>query len=161
MLHSIYLILFSLPLFDTGGSITGEVTSIYDGNTVEISTSDNVTYRVVLAGIDCPELQQAYGKEAKEFLTRWLLNEEVIVKIQGKDRSQNYVGVVLLTEGADVRVALLEEGLAWTSERNAIPEFETIRQQAAKKRKGLWREHTAVPPWIFRREQSMLEAKSR
>ena len=161
MIHAIYLVLFSLPLFTSSESIVGKVTSVYDGNTVEVLTNDNVLYRVVLADIDCPELQQPYGKEARDFLTRWLLDEEVLVKIQGKDRSQNYVGIVLLTEGEDVRIALLEEGLAWTSERSPSAEFELIRQKAAARRKGLWREHTAVPPWTFRREQSMLEAKSR
>lgn len=161
MVHSLLLILFSLPLLTPAESIVGEVTSIYDGNTVEILSRDNVTYKVVMAGIDCPDLQQPYGIEAKELLSRWLLHEEVVVIIQGKDRWQNYIGVVLSKEGADVRFALLQEGLAWTSERNAIPELEAIRQEAASRKKGLWREPGAVPPWTFRRQQSMLEAKSR
>ena len=37
--------------------------------------------------------------------------------MRGKDRLGNYVGIVLLEEAVDVRVHLLEEGLAWTAEK--------------------------------------------
>ena len=160
MIKAIYLVVFSLPLLMAAESIVGEVTAIHDGNTLEVSTKENQTYRIVLMGIDCPELQQEYGIEARDFLAQWLLHEEVTVQIHGKDRNRNYVGVVLLTEGEDVRVALLEEGLAWTAEENPIPELEVIRCDAARNGRGLWHHDTPLAPWTFRRQQSTLEAKS-
>ena len=161
MIKAIHLVIFSLPLLTATELIVGEVTAIHDGNTLEVSTKEKDTYRITLMGIDCPELQQPYGKEARDFLSRSLLHHEVTVLIHGKDRNKNYVGVVLLTEGEDVRIALLEEGLAWTAEENPISELELIRRDAARVRKGLWRQQTPLAPWIFRRQQSMLEAKSR
>ncbi|HEU5145477.1 MAG TPA: thermonuclease family protein [Chryseosolibacter sp.] len=161
MIRSIQWVIFSLPLLMATESFVGEVTAIYDGNTIEVSTKDKGVYRVVLMGIDCPELSQAYGNEAKDFLAQWLLHREVLVRIHGKDRARNYVGVVLMDEGQDVRLALLQEGLAWTSERDAIPELEMIRLEAVRDKKGLWNDEAAVAPWIFRRQQTMLEAKSR
>ena len=160
MIKAIQLVIFSMPLLMATESIVGEVTAIHDGNTLEVSTKENQTYRIVLMGIDCPELQQAYGREARDFLAQWLLRQEVTVQIHGKDRNRNYLGVVFLTEGEDVRVALLEEGLAWTSEENPIPELEIIRRDAARNGRGLWHEETPLAPWIFRRQQSALEAKS-
>ena len=161
MIKAIHLVIFSLPLLMATEFIAGEVTAIHDGNTLEVSTKEKQTYRITLMGIDCPELQQAYGKEARDFLAQWLLHQEVTVQIHGKDRNKNYVGIVLLTEGEDVRVALLEQGLAWTAEQNPIPELELIRNDAARNGKGLWREQSPLAPWVFRRQQSMLEAKSR
>lgn len=161
MIRSIQLVIFSLPLLMATESIVGEVTAIYDGNTIEVSTKEKEVYRVVLMDIDCPELSQAYGSEAKDFLSEWLLHQEVLVQIHAKDRFRNYVGVVLLDEGQDVRLALLQEGLAWTSEGNPIPEFEMIRLEALRDKKGLWQDEAAVAPWIFRRQQTMIEAKSR
>ena len=161
MIKAIHLVIFSVPLLMAAESIVGEVTAIHDGDTLEVSTKENQTYRIVLMGIDCPELQQKYGPEAREFLTQWLLHQEVTVQIYGKDRNRNYVGVVLMTEGEDVRVSLLEEGLAWTAEENPIAELEVIRQHAARNGRGLWHDETPLAPWTFRRQQSMLEAKSR
>ena len=161
MIKAIHLVIFSLPLLMATESIVGEVTAIHDGNTLEVSTKEKDKYRIILMGVDCPELQQAYGKEARDFLAKWLLHQEVTVQIHGKDRNRNYVGVVLLTEGEDVRLALLEEGLAWTAEENPIPELELIRRDAARNRKGLWHDQSPLAPWIFRRQQSMLGAKSR
>lgn len=161
MIRSIQLVIFSLPLLIATESIVGEVTAIHDGNTIEVSTKNKEVYRVVLMGIDCPELPQAYGSEAKDFLSQWLLHQEVKVEIHGKDRFRNYVGVVLVDEGEDVRLALLQEGLAWACEPEATPELAVIQQEAARNKKGLWRDEAAVAPWIFRRQQTMFEAKSR
>ena len=138
---------------------TGKVISIIDGNTLEVATSANDTYKIVLAGIDCPELTQDYGDKAKKFLERTLGNKEVEFAIKGKDRWGNYLAIVTIN-GEDPRIDLLKEGLAWTSERNPDPELESHRIHAQEKRKGLWKEEDPTPPWIFRRQQTMLEAKS-
>jgi endonuclease YncB( thermonuclease family) len=67
---------------------------------------------------------------------------------------------VLIKGSVDPRVNLLKEGLAWTTERNPDPEFEAHRARAQEKGKGLWKERNPTPPWTYRREQSMMEAKS-
>ena len=135
------------------------VISVVDGNTLEVMGSDNEVKKVVLEGIDSPELEQAYGDKAKKFLEKLVLEKNVTVKLTGKDRKGNYLGIVTIGEKTDARIELLKEGLAWTAERNPVPELESYRRKAEEKGKGLWKEGNQTPPWIFRRQQSMLEAK--
>lgn len=139
--------------------LTGKVISVVDGNTLEVITGSNENYKLVLAGIDSPELTQEFGDKAKKFLDKLLSNKEVEFQIRGKDRWGNYVAVVLI-DGDDPRVGLLKEGLAWTAEKNPDPELENHRLTAQEKGKGLWKEENPTPPWIFRRQQTMLQPKS-
>jgi micrococcal nuclease len=139
--------------------IAGKVVTVIDGNTLEIFTPENETYKILLFGIDCPELGQEYGEKAKRFLEKLILNKEVSVEIQGKDRWGNRLGIILI-EGVDPREELLQEGLAWTSERNPIESFEAMKEKSKDKGKGLWKEQNPTPPWIYRRQQTMMQPKS-
>ena len=152
--------LMSLSVMPRTAAKAGTVTTVHDGNTISVTANDGEKYRVVLMGIDCPELKQPYGIEAKQFLERLVLEREIEFVVHGKDRLGNYVGIVLLEEAVDVRVHLLEEGLAWTAEKDPIKDLEAIRLRAMKERKGLWGDDEPVAPWVFRRQQSMLEPKS-
>lgn len=140
--------------------ITGKVISIIDGNTLEVAGSDDQVHTVLLAGIDCPELGQEYGEEAKKFLEKLVLKKEVTVQFQGKDRWGNRLAVVMIKGDKDLRVALLKEGLAWTSEKNPNAGLEEHRTLARQKGRGLWKEENPMPPWTYRRQQTMNVAKS-
>jgi endonuclease YncB( thermonuclease family) len=139
--------------------IAGKVVTVIDGNTLEIFTSENETYKILLYGIDSPELDQEYGEKAKRFLEKLTLNKSISVEIQGKDRLGNRLGIVMI-DGEDPREKLLEEGLAWTAERNPIVEFENIKEKSREKGKGLWKEKDPTPPWIFRRQQTLTQFKT-
>ncbi|SRR5258706_12635160 len=140
--------------------LAGKVMTVIDGNTFEIITNDNESYKIMLYGIDCPELGQDFGDKAKKFLKKMILDKNVNVKIQGKDRWGNRLGVILIDGKTDPRQELLEAGLAWTAERNPILELEAIKEKARNMSKGLWKEQDPTPPWIFRRQQSMAQPKS-
>jgi len=148
-------LLWALP-----AEITGKVVSVIDGNTVEFQTADNEIFRLVLSGIDAPELKQEFGEEARKFLDKLVTGEAATVVIEGKDRLGNRVGSLLYRKDKDPRHELLERGLAWTAEKNPKPEFETLKEAAKSREKGLWEQSNPTPPWIFRRQQSMLTAKS-
>ena len=135
--------------------------AVIDGNTVQVSSTDDESYQIVLQGIDCPEESQDFGMTAKSFTEERLLHERVVVHLHGKDRYKNYIGVVLKADSSDVRLMLLQQGLAWTSERNPLKELEAVRQEAASKKRGLWISNDPVPPWIYRRQESMSAPKSR
>jgi micrococcal nuclease len=143
-----------------GQEITGKVISVIDGNTLEILSSANETHKVMLAGIDSPELQQEFGDKARKFLEKITLDKNVTVKMVGKDRWGNYLAEVVVEGKFDPRVELLKEGLAWTAERNPLPELEVYRTKAQEKGKGLWKQNDPTPPWIYRRQQTMLQPKS-
>lgn len=141
--------------------LSGKVVSVIDGNTIELLSDDNESYMIMLYGIDSPELGQEFGDKAQKFLQKIVLDKKVNVKIQGKDRWGNRLGIILIEGKIDPRFELLEAGLAWTAERNPIEELESVKEKAREKGKGLWKEKDPTPPWTYRRDQTMLEPKSR
>ncbi len=140
--------------------VSAKVVSVIDGNTLEVIGNDGETIKISLIGIDCPELGQAYGDNAKKFMEKLILKKNVTVKLQGKDRWGNYLAIVKMNDQVDPRIALLKEGLAWTAEKNPVPELEDHKEKAREKNKGLWKQENPTPPWIYRREQTMLQPKS-
>jgi micrococcal nuclease len=140
--------------------MSGQVITVIDGNTVEVRTEANEVMTIILADIDCPELTQEFGDEAKRFLEKLILKKEVTVELRGKDRKGNNLGVLFIKGKKDARIDLLQEGLAWTAERNPHPDLEIHRTSAQQEGKGLWKQDNPTPPWIHRREQSMLQPKS-
>jgi micrococcal nuclease len=147
---------FSLFADDT---VSGKVISVIDGNTLEVVGDDNEVHKVQLAGIDCPELGQEYGDRAKAYLQNRILDKEVVVTFIGKDRWGNYLATVMINGTIDIRLELLEEGLAWTAERNPLSELETVKEEAREKEKGLWKLDNPTPPWVYRRQQTMMQVK--
>jgi len=155
------ILLLSAPLLaQTSGDINGKVTAVIDGNTLEIKDNHNQVHKVMLAGIDCPELGQAYGTQSKKFLEKIALKKTVTATLQGKDRLGNYLAVVMIDDDVDPRIELLKEGLAWTAERNPNADLEPYRSWAEQKKRGLWQEQNPTPPWTYRRQQTMLQPKS-
>jgi len=142
-----------------GESIPGMVKSVIDGNTLEIAGNDNEIYTIQLSGIDCPELGQEYGDRAKAHLEKIALQKNVVINLEGKDRWGNKLATVFLNGTVDIRLELLKEGLAWTAERNPLSELESVKEQARKKTKGLWKQDNPTPPWVYRRQQTMLTPK--
>ena len=148
----------ALVLQLSASEITAKVVSVVDGNTIDIESANGVQ-RVVFAGIDAPELGQVFGKEAKAFLAKLLLNKSVKIEFRGKDRVGNHLGIVTVGKD-DVRVLLLREGFAWTDERKPDADLEPYRVFAEKKGRGLWKDINPTPPWVFRRKSSMAQPKS-
>ena len=156
----LFLITIGFSTANAEEILKGKVVNVIDGNTFELITEDNETYKIMLFGVDSPELEQEFGEKAKKLLEKLLLNKNITAKIQGKDRKGTRLGITEANGATDARVELLQAGLAWTAERNPIQELEVIREKAQEKGKGLWKESEPTPPWIFRRQQSMLQPKS-
>jgi micrococcal nuclease len=89
-----------------------------------------------------------------------ILGKNVTVSFKGKDRLGNSLAEVRINGKKDPRLELLKEGLAWTEEKNPLPDLEAQRSWAQSKNKGLWKRDNPTPPWIYRREQTMLQRKS-
>ncbi len=155
-----FLMVFTFSTANAEEILKGKVVNVIDGNTFEMIADDNETYKIMLFGVDSPELEQEYGDKAKKLLEKLLLNKNITARIQGKDRKGTRLGITEVNGADDARIELLEAGLAWTAERNPIQDLESIREKAKEKGKGLWKENEPTPPWIFRRQQSMLQPKS-
>lgn len=155
----ILLCLLIISVNAPGQEAVGKVVAVLDGNTLEVKSNDNAVVKLVLYGVDAPELSQEFGEKARRFLEKLLLKKDVTYKLMGKDRWGNSLAMVM-KGNIDPRTELLEEGLAWTAEKNPIPELEELRIKALEKGTGLWKEENPTPPWIYRRQQSMMQAKS-
>lgn len=140
--------------------VKGKVIAVIDGNTLQVLGSDEQTYNILLWGIDCPELGQEYGEAAKKHLEKLIMGKSVTVMFRGKDRLGNTLAEVMVNGKKDPRIDLLREGLAWTAEKNPSADLETVRTAAQAKANGLWKQDNPTPPWVFRREQTMLQRKS-
>jgi len=142
-----------------GDTLSGKVKSVIDGNTLEIVGENNEIHTIHLAGIDCPELNQEYGDRAKTRLEKLTLKKNVVISLTGKDRWGNQHATVMIDGNVDIRLALLKEGLAWTAERNPLPELESVKEMARESGTGLWKQDNPTPPWVFRRQQTMMQVK--
>lgn len=157
----VYSFIFSLlALAAEARNVQGKVVRILDGNTFEFLAADGERYIVVLAGIDCPELTQAYGDEARICLEKLALDKNASLTLKGKDRVGNNIAEVMIDGKKDPRIQLLKDGLAWTIEGNSNAELEAYRVASQSKKKGLWKDENPTPPWTHRREQAMLVPKS-
>jgi micrococcal nuclease len=140
--------------------IKGVVTTIIDGNTIELSTESHETYKILLHGIDSPEPGQNYAEQAKRLLGKLLLHKSVTITIHGKDRLGNRLGEIHIDGAIDPRHELVKEGLAWTSEKEPIAELESLKEDARVNGRGLWKDENPTPPWIYRRQQTLTQQKS-
>ena len=138
--------------------LSGKVKSVIDGNTLEVEVGNQETQIIQLAGIDSPELGQEYGDDAKKHLEELVLQKNVEINVVGKDRWGKQQATVTMN-GLDIRMELLKEGLAWTAERNPLPELESVKELARKNTKGLWKQDNPTPPWVYRRQQTMVQVK--
>ncbi|HWA32503.1 MAG TPA: thermonuclease family protein [Cyclobacteriaceae bacterium] len=155
----ISLILASTVVIQAETNINGIVTRVIDGNTIEV-TEGTDTYKVLLHGVDSPDPGQHYAEQAKKMLEKLLLQKAVTIVMHGKDRLGNRIGEIRIDGAPDPRKQLVAEGLAWTSEKEPVEELESIKEQARLQGKGLWGEENPTPPWVYRRQQTMMVEKS-
>ncbi|MCR2117045.1 thermonuclease family protein [Campylobacter upsaliensis] len=138
--------------------LTGKVSKVIDGDTIELlaKTSKENPYnhiaklKIRLYGIDAPELKQAYGKEAKEFLSALVLKQEVSLIIENKDKYDRFVGTLFL-KGQDINKEMVKNGYAHAYE--SFSKKYLAEQADAKMFKlGLWQDERVMSPSEFRRK---------
>lgn len=140
--------------------VHGKVVAVIDGNTFQVRDHDKKLHKILLTGIDCPELDQDYGIEAKKFLERLILHKDVTIYDKGRDKFGNPIVDIKIKGVKDPRIELLKEGLAWPEEKNTRTELEYLRESAQLRGKGLWKDSNPTPPWVFRREQTLSSRKN-
>ena len=130
------------------GAVEHRVKRIVDGDTVYLKDGTKVR----LHGIDTPERDQPYGKQATRNLDR-LIGGKVFVREKDTDRYGRLVGVIYTPEGVNVNEAMVCNGSAWWYSRYA--KFESgLRDCQAKAKEeglGLWADDDPMAPWDWRR----------
>ena len=129
-------------------AVEHRVKRIVDGDTVYMKDGTKVR----LHGIDTPERDQPYGKQATRNLDR-LIGGKVFVLEKDTDRYGRLVGVIYTPEGVNVNEAMVCNGSARWYSRYARLES-NLRECQAKAQEeglGLWADDDPLPPWDWRR----------
>ena len=134
--------------------LPGRVLWVVDGDSLVLDVRGS-HYRIELADIDAPELNQPWGQTAADWLRRSLTGSFVVVHWSGT--TAHPIQGTLFSRDRDIGLDLLHEGLAWCTlgpvtelPDQGLPyrEAETTARQA---RRGLWQDEHVVPPWEWRR----------
>ncbi len=153
-----FLILFA-PSIALAENISGRVVGITDGDTVTLLTSDNVQYKIRLAGIDAPEKNQPFGQKSKQALSDCAYDRLATIEGDKKDRYDRVVAKVIVG-GVDCNLKQLKLGLAWhykkyQSEQSASDRktYGEAEKMAYELKQGLWIEANTIAPWDWRKSK--------
>ncbi len=126
---------------------------VVDGDTVDITGPDGET-QVRLYGIDAPEMDQRYGREARMFLASVAGSDDVLLDRMNRDRYGRTVAV-LYVDGRNINRELVKSGAAWVyrpfCRADFCSEWIGLESDARVSRRGLWYDRRPVPPWKWRR----------
>jgi micrococcal nuclease len=118
------------------------VKAVHDGQVLTVFADEiGEEMTMVIAGMTCPGLDQPYGKEAKEFMSKALLGKTV--RVDPLDAGED--GIVALiwdTKGNRMTDELLKRGLATADNRE--PELVVLENEAKKKKLGIWKDGKPV-----------------
>ena len=120
--------------------------------------------RVRLYGIDAPEHDQDFGREARERLSRLVRGgAEFTLEPKDTDRYGRLVGVLYFRSSGrshSVNRILVEEGLArWYSQYGGRELGLEQAERNARRARGLWGAGRQVAPWDHRRAQRQRAAR--
>jgi endonuclease YncB( thermonuclease family) len=139
----------------TGSESTlhGKVLSVADGDTFTLQVEDR-KIKVRLQGIDCPERDQAFGKQAGDFIRDRVGGERVEVRKLGVDPYDRVLGEVFF-ENDNLNKELLKNGFAWWYEQHAPDrsDYRELQREARAEKRGLWSDVHAIAPWEFRKNR--------
>ena len=137
----------------TADDFAGEVINVIDGDTLTV-VHDGVEDTVRLNGIDCPEKNQLYGKDAKTFTRSRVLHKVVTIEVKDVDRDGRLIADVVLPDGTMLNHELIKEGFAWWFFRYSTDAtLKALETEARDAKKGLWADPIPIPPWVFRKIQ--------
>jgi len=141
---------------------------VIDGDTVTVTDGRRRKIKVRLSGIDAPEKQQAFGRQASENLKLLVLGRTVSVVWDKRDAYGRVVGRLLVAPSIcrscspveDAGLAQVSTGYAWwyrNESRDQTHEDKTryaLAENAARARHlGLWAAVRPEPPWEWRHSQ--------
>lgn len=143
------IIIFLMFLSDHKESI---VKNVSDGDTINIER-DGLKVKVRLAEVDCPEKDQPYGKEAREFVKKFLEGKTISISAVEQDRYGRTIARIRANND-DLGEALVENGYAWVYRQySKNKELIALEDNAKRMKLGLWQDPDPVPPWKWRKQK--------
>lgn len=161
VLNSAMVLILALPCFLLAGelnitqadkeTLNGYVVYVNDGDSFVLKVGKK-HHKIRLFGIDCPEKDQSFSKEADAFTRNAILKKQVKVVVHDVDKYRRKVGVVYTTNGMNLNEELISKGLAWWYQHyNDDTRLKQLEQQARRQKLGLWIVDNPTQPWKFRR----------
>ena len=133
-------------------SFVGACIRVTDGDTIHVAWHGN-SLKIRIFGIDCPELSQPFGPEARQFSRALALGKEVRIDKKGMDRYGRIIARVLIN-GSDLGRELIESGLAWQIRKFCNDrDYIAALARARNGKIGLWSQPHPVPPWRYRHQE--------
>jgi micrococcal nuclease len=148
-------------------TVTGTVTKVSDGDTIQVTTPEQTKLRVRLYGMDAPETPkinqrtgrvnkpgQPYGKESWKALEGKIMGKQVRLDIIDIDRYKRMVGVVWLGN-RNINLEMVKEGYAEAYleylKNPYRAQFVQAEREARSARRGIWSLSGYERPSDFRR----------
>ncbi len=128
------------------------VIGISDGDTIKVLCG-HTSYKLRLAGIDCPEKAQAFGEQARLLTARLAFNKSVRVITHSQDRYERLIADVILPDQTNLSADLVREGYAWWYQDYAKDDLRlaALELDARVHHRGLWHDKDCEAPWAYRR----------
>ena len=144
--------LILVPSVRSEDLMTAHVISVTDGDNLTVLEPDNRQVLIRLYGLDCPELEQPFGTQAKEFTSNQCFGKLIMYRMVGLDKFDRTIAIVHLEDGRELNLELLKAGLAWHLKRSSDRQDYADAEQAARKAGiGLWADKDPTPPWEWRK----------
>jgi micrococcal nuclease len=133
-----------------GTEFVARVLTVHEGDRVTIHYQEK-NQMLALRDVDCPELKQPYGKQAKHAAAAYLANRDVVVRELKKDQRGRVTADIFLTDGRNIAHELVKEGLAWVLPGEVYdPTLKDMEELARASKRGLWSESDPIPPWKWK-----------
>lgn len=135
-------------------TFTSTVLSVSDGDTLAVFVNGTAD-KVRLHGIDCPESDQPFGRQATQLTTQLALDKPVTVTDFGRDKYHRILGDVVLPDGRVLNRELVREGFCWWYQKYAPDDavLAGLEQEAREAKRGFWADPSPMPPWEWRHRE--------
>ena len=139
-----------------------ELTACHDGDTCRGRGPHNIEMTLRLIGIDAPELDQAFAREARDELRRRVLGKKIRGEIRGADRYGRYLAA-LFDEQGFINEELVRKGFAFAYRFKNKGELWALdaEKSAREKGLGLWALRVRPEEPKIHRQKSRINRSSR
>lgn len=135
------------------GVLFGPFVSVIDGDTFKVKVQGAVM-DVRLQGIDAPEIDQPFGKDARGILERLIRDQQVVLVFDDVDHYGRIVARAWV-RNVDINLEMIRRGAAWFDSGYARDdELYSAEQKARDAKQGLWSLslEQRIEPWMWRRK---------
>jgi endonuclease YncB( thermonuclease family) len=130
--------------------LVAKVIYLKDGDSfVVLDGKEEVEVRMI--NMDAPELYQAHGKKAKQYLSKLIKGKRVGIDFEKKDRYGRILGEVYLNNQF-INLEMVKGGYAWNFDRFSRDEDIMYAEDSARDLGiGLWQDKNPEAPWEWRK----------